>query len=168
MHILQHQGTILLLPLDRLLSILLAQKSRLLSIKAHRSKHTSLKKVPIKVRMHSYQRNALRKLSALHMMDLSGLVAFHKQASTFLQVFGLWAADLFQEEPGPTKRMQSNKPQKAICKLCRAPRPNTRLQKRKTNSRQKANPSFKNLEQLERTSKQPHWLSLGQMLQAGW
>lgn len=68
LYIFQHQGTILLLPPDRLLSILFAQKSHLLSIKAHESKYTSLKKVPIKVCIYSYKRNALRKRSAPHTM----------------------------------------------------------------------------------------------------
>lgn len=63
--------------------------------------------------IYTHKRNALRKRSALHMMwwiSVVWLLSISKQ-STFLQKFGLWAADLFQEEPDTTKEMQSNRPQ---------------------------------------------------------
>lgn len=72
-------------------------------------------------------------------MNLCCLVAFHNQ-SNFLQVFGLWATDLFQEEPDTTKEMQSRE-LKAICKLDHGTGHNTSLQKKNRNGKQKATSS---------------------------
>lgn len=52
LYTLKHQGTVAVSPLNRLLSILLAQKSHLLLIKTHKPKYTTLEKVPIKVCMY--------------------------------------------------------------------------------------------------------------------
>lgn len=43
-------------------------------------------------------------------MNLTSVVAFCNQPN-FLQMFGLWATGLFQEEPDITKEMQSSQPQ---------------------------------------------------------